>query len=104
MHIIAPIGATYLKQRATQLKASSKSLKVESSTGVAPRPPSGDPTAKEFVDPTATVDPLAHSLSDSSLWIMMYSFWLYDESIFYELYILGGDTGFCFFYCFLFHM
>ena len=23
---------------------------------------------------------------------MMYSFWLYDESIFYELYMLGGDT------------
>ena len=71
MYIIAPIGATFLKQRATQLKASSKSPRVESSTGVAPRPPSGDPTAKEFVEPTATVDPLAYSLSDSSLWSML---------------------------------
>ena len=53
------------------MKASSKSLRVESSTGVAPRPPSGDPNAKEFVDPTATIDPLAYSLSDSSLWSML---------------------------------
>ena len=33
VHIIAPIGATFLKQRAAQMKASSKRPRVESSTG-----------------------------------------------------------------------
>ena len=33
--IIAPIGATFLRQRADQMKASSKRLRVESSTGAA---------------------------------------------------------------------
>ena len=37
IHIIAPIGVTFLRQRATQLKASSKRLQVESSTGDASR-------------------------------------------------------------------
>ena len=32
VHIIAPIGATFLRQKATQLKASSKRPCVESST------------------------------------------------------------------------
>ena len=32
-HIIAPIGATFLRQRAAQLKASSKRPRVESSIG-----------------------------------------------------------------------
>ena len=46
VHIIAPIGATFLSQRAAQLKASSKHPRVESSTGDATRaPPSGDPFA-----------------------------------------------------------
>ena len=48
------------------MKASSKCPKVKSSTSSASRPPSGDPTAKEYVDPTATVDPPASSSSDSS--------------------------------------
>ena len=39
VHIIAPIGATFLRQRATQMRASSKHSEVESS-GVAPPPPS----------------------------------------------------------------
>ena len=71
IHIIAPIGATFLRQRAAQLKASSKCSRVESSTGAAPRLPSSDPTAEEFVDPTAAVDPPASSLSDSSLRSML---------------------------------
>ena len=57
VHIIAPIGATFLRQRAAQLKASSKRPRVESSTGAAPRPSSSDPTVEEFVDPTAVVNP-----------------------------------------------
>ena len=32
IHIIAPIDATFLRERATQLKASSKHTRVESST------------------------------------------------------------------------
>ena len=47
VHIIAPIGATFLRQRDAQLKASSKRPRVESSTCNAFRaPPSGDPSAK----------------------------------------------------------
>ena len=43
VHIIASIGATFLRQRTTQKKASSKRPRVESSTGDASRPPlSGD--------------------------------------------------------------
>ena len=57
VHIIAPIGATFLRQRAAQLKASSKRPRVKSSTGAAPRPSSSDPTVEEFVDPTAVVNP-----------------------------------------------
>ena len=67
VHIIAPIGATFLRQRAAQLKASSKRLRVESSIGAASRPPSGDPTAEEYVDPTATMDPPPSSSNDSSI-------------------------------------
>ena len=40
VHIIAPIGVTFLRQRATQMKANSKCLCVESSSGVASHPPS----------------------------------------------------------------
>ena len=44
VHIIARIGATFLRQRAAQMKASSKCLRVESSTSVASQPSSsGDP-------------------------------------------------------------
>ena len=55
IRIIAPIGAIFLRQRAAQLKASSKCPCVESSTGDASRaPPSGDPIAEEFVEPITT--------------------------------------------------
>ena len=55
VHIVAPISATFLRQRAAQLRASSKCHWVEPS-GVAPPPPSstGDTTAMESVDPAAT--------------------------------------------------
>ena len=72
VHIIAPIGATFLRQRAAQLKASSKHPRVESSTCDASRPPpSGDPTAEEYVDPTAAMDPPPSTSSDSSLRAML---------------------------------
>ena len=54
VHIIAPIGATFLRQRAAQLKVSSKCPRVEPS-GVAP-PSSistGDTMADVSVNPTA---------------------------------------------------
>ena len=54
------------------MKASSKCHCAESSLGVASHPPSsGDPTAKEFVDPTAAVDPLSSTSGDSSIWSML---------------------------------
>ena len=71
IHIIAPIGATFLRQRATQLKASSKRPRVESSTSATSIPPSGDPTAEDFVDPTTVVDPPPSSSSDSSIRSML---------------------------------
>ena len=50
VHIIAPIGATFLRQSAAQLKASSKCPRVKSSIGDASRdPPSGDPSAEAYV-------------------------------------------------------
>ena len=47
------------------MKASSKRLRVESSTGDVSQPPSlGDPIAEKNVDPTAAVDPSPSSSSD----------------------------------------
>ena len=67
VHIISPIGATFLRQRATQMRASSKHPRVEPSS-VTPSPPSstGATTAKEPVDlaTDATVPPT--STSDDS--------------------------------------
>ena len=72
VHIITPIGATFIRQTATQMKASSKRHRVESSTGDASRPPSsGDPSAKEFVNPTTAVYPPPSSSSDSSIRSML---------------------------------
>ena len=68
VHIIAPIGATFLRQKVAQLKASFKRPHVESSTGDASRdPPSSDPSTKAYVDPTAIVDPPPSASSDSPL-------------------------------------
>ena len=50
------------------MKASSKCPRVESFTGdVSQPPPSGDPSAEEFVDPTIAVDPPPFASDDSSL-------------------------------------
>ena len=67
VHIIAPIGATFLRQRVAQRKASSKCSRVESSTSASRPPTSGDSIAEEFVDPTTTVEPPASSSSDDSI-------------------------------------
>ena len=73
VHIIAPIDATFLRQRATQMRASSKRPCVESSSSVAPPLPSSssDPTAEEYVDPMAIVDPPPSTSGDSSIWSML---------------------------------
>ena len=58
VHIIAFIGATFLRQRAAQMRASSKRPRIETSI-VAPPPPSstGDTTAEESAAATADVPP-----------------------------------------------
>ena len=71
IHIIAPIGTTFLRQRAAQMRASSKHPKVESSS-VTPPPLSstGDTSAEASIDPaTAAVDavPPPSSLDDSNI-------------------------------------
>ena len=56
VHIIAPMDATFLRQRVAQMRASSKHPRVEP-FGVSPPPPppssTCDATAEEPVDPTA---------------------------------------------------
>ena len=72
IHIIAPIGATFLRQKAAQMKTSSKRLRVKYSTSAASQPPSlGDPTAKAYVNPTAAIDPPPSSSSDSTIRSML---------------------------------
>ena len=55
------------------MRASSKRLRVEYSSGVAPPPPpsSGDPTAEKYVDQTAAVDPTPSTSGDSSIRSML---------------------------------
>ena len=67
IHIIAPIGATFLRQRAAQMRESSKRPRIEPSS-VAPPPLSstGDTMAEESVDPAAaTIVPPPSTLDDS---------------------------------------
>ena len=71
VHIIGPIGATFLRQRAAQMKASSTRPRVESSTSASMPPTSVDPIVEEYVDPTAAVDPPPSSSSDASIWSML---------------------------------
>ena len=68
VHIIVPIGATFLRQRVAQMKVSSKRPRVESSSSATSQPPS---IAEEFVDPTAAVDPPPSSSSDSFIRSML---------------------------------
>ena len=68
IHIIAPIGATFLRQRVAQMRASLKRPRVESSSSAPPPPPSsGDPTVNAFVDPTVAADPPPSTSDDSSI-------------------------------------
>ena len=53
------------------MKDSSKRPRVESSIGASRPPTSGDPTAEEFMDPTATVKPSASSSSNTSIRSML---------------------------------
>ena len=72
IHIITLINATFLRQRAAQMRASSKRPRVETSTGVATQPPSsGDLFAEAYVDPTTVVDPPPSSSGDLSIWSML---------------------------------
>ena len=60
VHIIAPIGATFLRQRVAQKKLGVMQPRVESSTGAPVRGQFavGDPAMDEaFVDPIAAMDP-----------------------------------------------
>ena len=70
VHIIALIGATFLQKRATQMRASSKRLKVESSSsGPPPYAPSSssDLVIDEFIDPTTTNAPSPSASNVSSV-------------------------------------
>ena len=71
IHIIAPIGATFLWQKAAQMKASSKRLRVESFMGASRPPTSGEPIAEEFMDPIAAVKPPTLSSSNASIQSML---------------------------------
>ena len=73
VQIITPIGATFLRQRAAQMRASSKRPRVESSSSVALPPPSfsGDPTADVYVDPIAVAVPPPSTSDDSSIRCML---------------------------------
>ena len=70
IHIIAPIGANFFKQRAAQMRASSTCPRVKSSLDVAPPPPppsSGDPTVNAYVDLTTAAAPPPSTSDDSSI-------------------------------------
>ena len=71
VHIIGPIGATFLRQKPNQMKASSKRPRVESSIGASRPPTSSEPSAEEHVDPTTAVDPPTSFSSDASLRSML---------------------------------
>ena len=67
VHVIAPIGATFLRQRAAHLRVGSMRLKGESS-GVVPLPPSftGADTAEVFGGGAADADVPPPTTSDDS--------------------------------------
>ena len=76
VHIIAPLGATFLRQRAAQLRASSKCPTVDSSSSGAPPPPpppssTGDPAADAYIDPTAAAVRLPSTSDDSDICRML---------------------------------
>ena len=71
VHIIAPLGATFLRQRAAQMRASSKCPTVDSSSSGAPPPPppssTGDSAADAYIDPTAATIPPPSTSNDSDI-------------------------------------
>ena len=75
IHIIALIGATFLRLRVAQMRASSKCPRVEPSSVAPPPPPppssTGDATAKEPIDlatdATATNVPPPSTSNDSDI-------------------------------------
>ena len=71
IHIIAPIGATFLWQKAAQMKASSKRPRVESSMGASRPPTSGELIAEEFMDPIVAIKPPNLSSSNASIQSML---------------------------------
>ena len=72
VHIIAPIGATFLRQKVAQMRVSSKCPRVESSFGVVPSPSSiGDPSVEAYVNLTAVATPSLSTLDDSNICHML---------------------------------
>ena len=67
VHIVAPIGATFLRQRATQMRESFKRPRVKSS-GIAPPPPSttSDTSTEASIDPTTAAVVLPPFTSNDS--------------------------------------
>ena len=63
VHIMAPIGTTYLRQRQAQMKSAkpsigtSKRIRGDTSSTSSAMPA----TEETYVDPTATVDPAGHA-------------------------------------------
>ena len=71
VHIVAPIGATFLWQRATQLRHSFKHLRVEPSDVAHPPPSSSsDTTARELIDHAVDV-PSPPASDDSGIQHML---------------------------------
>ena len=69
VHIIAPIGATFLRQGAAQMRASSKCPRVQPSGVTPPPPPSStsDATVEEPVDAAAADVPSPSTSDDSDI-------------------------------------
>ena len=65
IHIVAPIGATFLRQRATHIRESSKRPRVEPS-GTAPPPPSSTGAAETFGAIATATDVRPPTTSDDS--------------------------------------
>ena len=77
VHIIAPVSATFLRQRTAQMRASSKRPRVDSSSSGAPPPSppppstSSDPAIDAYVDPTAAAIPPPSTSDDSNICRML---------------------------------
>ena len=72
VHITAPLSATFLRQRAAQMRASSKCPTVDSSYFGAPPPPpppsfTGDLAADAYIDTTTAAVPLPSTSDDSDI-------------------------------------